>query len=76
MDNEEIFVHAKNIMALYKCCRSTGFRKLKAIKRKLGIIEPKELTVDHVCIHIGITPEQYWKTQETSYKNKPTKGTS
>jgi len=69
MENE-IFVCAKNIMLLKKCCDTTGYRKLKEIKLAYGITGTKEVTVDHVCLFFGITIEQYRESQKIAKKEE------
>ncbi|MFA6276376.1 MAG: hypothetical protein WC622_06480 [Pedobacter sp.] len=63
MKKKGIFSDATNIMWLLECKDTKSFREIKKIKRTFGIIDPKKVTVDHVCIYYGITKEQYWETQ-------------
>ncbi|UKT65919.1 hypothetical protein [Pedobacter mucosus] len=70
MSVEQTFARPVNIRLLLSCSKTTSFRELKFVIKAMGIVAPKRLTIEHLCIHYGITMMQYLKSQQIR-PNKP-----
>ncbi|MGY3053695.1 hypothetical protein ACVWYG_001896 [Pedobacter sp. UYEF25] len=70
MSVKQIFVRPSNFRLLLSCSKTTSFREMNLVNKAMGIVAPKRLTIEHVCIHYGITMVQYLASQEI-FPNKP-----
>jgi hypothetical protein len=57
-----------DVMAVLDCGKSKAYRTLDAIRQQYGITKPKVVTLDHFCIYIGITAQQFNEKHEAYFK--------